>query len=83
MVAVAPVSLLTLLPVSSVIPSFPSVQLVVPGCWISTSPPTIDKTVKGVKAATFVEQEDTPRIKDSKTGTNKITRNNRERVDGM
>ena len=46
-------------------------------------PRTIDKTVNGLKAATFVPHAAIPKDKDSRTGTNKITRNNKERIDGI
>jgi hypothetical protein len=46
-------------------------------------PPTIDKTVKGVKAAAFVAHEDTPRIKENTTGTKKIILNNEERIENI
>jgi hypothetical protein len=83
MVAVAPGSVLTLSPAFSAIPSFPLLQLVVPGFSIRTLPPTIDNTVKGEKAATFVAHEDIPRIKENKTGTKNTILANEERLNSI
>jgi hypothetical protein len=46
-----------------------------------TLPPTIDKTVKGLKAATFVPHEAIPRIKENKTGIKNIILAKMERVE--
>jgi uncharacterized protein YqhQ len=43
-------------------------------------PPTIDNTVKGEKAATFVAHEDIPRIKENKTGSKNTILANEERL---
>jgi hypothetical protein len=53
------------------------------GFWTRTLPPTIDKTVKGVKAAAFVPQETVPNIKDKKMGVKSITLRNKERTEGI
>jgi hypothetical protein len=45
-----------------------------------TLPPTIDKTVNGLKAATFVPQEAIPKNKDKITGIKKIILHNKERL---
>jgi hypothetical protein len=45
-----------------------------------TLPPTIDNTVKGVKAAAFVPHEAIPKNKDKITGSNKKILYNKERL---
>jgi hypothetical protein len=81
--AEAPTSVLILSSASRVMPSCPLFQLLVPGFSTRTLPPTIDKTVKGVKAATFVAHEDIPKIKENKAGTKKIILYNKERVESI
>jgi hypothetical protein len=70
-------------PAWSVVPSFPTFQSEAFGFWTRTLPPTIDKTVKGLKAAAFVPQETSPNNKDKNRGVKSISLRNGERTEGI